>query len=194
MNFWKRFGWLWFILPAILMLLPGCSESSPTGQGSGPVLVEPGVAVGKVRAGMTSDQVIAALGEPKRRTSTALTYPEDGLAVMCDKLGRVVAVLCGDVMGPGGPFVAAFHGRSSEGIGMNSTADEIIAAYGPPAVREVTGPRIESIRYPERGLSFTLERGRVYHMIVQLPGEPFPTGNQAPGGISVDLVPPAPGK
>ncbi len=178
---WQR----WFVLAGLTLVLAGCSESKPPAGNVEPMLIQPRVAVGKVHAGMTVDQVITAIGEPKRRTQTALTYPEYGLAVMHDQQGRIVAVLGGDVMGPNGPFAAAFGGRTKEGVGMNSTSEEIIAAFGEPEARERTGPRIESIRYPRQGLSFTLERNRVYHVIVRL-------GEEAPSeSITLDLAPPA---
>ena len=39
------------------------------------MLIEPRVAVGKIRAGMRTEQIVALLGEPQRRTANALNIP-----------------------------------------------------------------------------------------------------------------------
>ncbi len=145
------------------------------------MVIEPRVAVGKIRAGMTLQQVVAELGEPGRRTATALEYPRLGLAVMPGAEGVVQVVMCGDVTGIKGPFVAAFKGRTREGLGMNSTRDEVIKALGDPPQNEKMKLGLESLGYPALGLTFTLDGGKVHHMIVRL-GEPAPA-------TSIEVVP-----
>jgi len=171
-------------LAALALVLAGCSESASSSAAgkADRALIEPNLAVGKVRAGMNLEQVVALLGQPKRQTASAATYPSLGLAVMLDPKGNVIAVCGGDVMGPRGPFVEAFTAQTREGLGMNSTADQIIAVYGQPSQRERNGLGVESMRYPNEGLSFTLEKGRVYHMVIGLSGEAPP-----PKSIIIDL-------
>ena len=164
------------------LLFPGCSERSelPAGQ---PMLIEPHNAVGKIHAGMTMNQVIAALGQPPRSTGKALEYPQLGLAVLPAPDGLAAAVMCGDVTGVNGPFVKAFTGRTPEGIGMLSTRDDLLKAYGVPSEDQKNAFGLESIRYDTLGLSFTLEGGKVHHIIVTLGGEP---ANQ---GMRIELAP-----
>jgi len=139
-----------------------------------PLLIEPNACVGQIRAGMTVQQVVQQLGEPQRRTSTALEYTRLGFAVLPGPGGIIQVVMCGDVIGMNGPLVDAFTGRTKEGIGMKSTREEILRAYGEPAESKKFPGGLESMHYPNLGMTFTLEGGRVHHMIVRfpLPSEP----------------------
>ena len=168
---WRRAGEIALAI-ALLSFLAACSNNSESG-GHGanePLLIEPHVSVGKVRAGMSMKQIIADLGEPQRRTSSALEYANLGLAVVHDTNGVVQAVMCGDVTGIRGPYVKAFTGRTKEGIGMNSTRDEAVRAFGEPTSSERIAGGLESLKYIPLGISLTLEGGKVHHMIVMLAG------------------------
>lgn len=172
---WRRLGEAGLLI-ASMFSLAGCSKTSDSeGQRANePVLVEPHVGVGKVRAGMTVQQVIAELGEPQRRTASALEYARLGLAVVHETNGVVQAVMCGDVTGIRGPFVKTFIGRTKEGIGMNSTREEVVRAYGEPTTNERFAGGLESLKYIPLGITFTLEGGKVHHMIVMLGGSREP--------------------
>lgn len=172
------------------LLFPGCSHQSDSPSASAqPTVIEPHNSVGKIHAGMTMNQVVAALGEPPRNTGKALEYPNLGLAVLPGPDGLATVVMCGDVTGINGPFVKAFTGRTPEGIGMLSTRDDILKAYGVPSEDQKNAFGLESIRYDSLGLSFTLERGKVHHIIVILAAEPGT--NQS---MRIELAPPAPQK
>jgi hypothetical protein len=88
--------------------------------------------------------------------------------VMPNAEGIVQVVMCGDVTGLGGPLVKAFTGHTKEGIGLTSTREELLKAYGEPSSSEKLRGGTESIRYDRLGITFTLEAGKVYHMIVRL--------------------------
>ena len=79
--------------------------------------------------------------------------------------------MCGDVTGINGPFVKAFKGRTKEGIGMRSTREDVLRAYGEPTESEKFRGGLESMKYQPLGITFTLEGGKVHHMIVRLDGE-----------------------
>jgi hypothetical protein len=158
---------------------PGCSEkrselANGTPGTNSTLLIEPNLAVGPVRAGMTVAQVIAELGEPQRLPSNSLEYTRLGFAVMPGPDGKVQVVMCGDVTGINGPFAKAFTGRTKEGIGMFSTRDEIIHAYGDPTASEKMRGGLESLQYEPLGITFTLETGKVHHIIVRLRGPQQP--------------------
>jgi len=149
----------------------GCSkqEDDQNADGSGAAMViEPNVRVGNIRSGMKMDEVVRELGEPQRRTGNALEYTRLGLAILPNRQGLAQAVMCGDVTGINGPFVRKFRGRTKEGIGMNSTREEVIKAFGPPTDTEKFPTGIESLRYPDLGLGFSLDHGKVHHIIVRL--------------------------
>ena len=119
---------------------------------------------------MTTQQVITALGPPQRRTAHALEYTQIGFAVIPSPQGVVQVVMCGDVTGIRGPLVQAFHARTAEGIGMQSRREEVIKAYGEPTSAQKLSGAIESLSYESLGITFTLEGGKVYHLIVRLEG------------------------
>ena len=165
----------------------GCSEDSDRADGNTkpPLRIEPNLAVGNVRAGMSVQEVVKQLGEPQRRTANALEYTRLGFAVMPAADGTVQVVMCGDVTGINGPLVKSFSGRTKEGIGMSSTREDLRKAYGEPTSSEKLFGGTESLRYDSLGITFTLEAGKVYHMIVRLAGRPEPdrtvTLEPAPG-------------
>jgi hypothetical protein len=167
------------VVLAVLLAGGSCSEK-PSEAAAGvagansTLLIEPNIAVGPVRAGMTVEQVVAELGEPQRRPSNSLEYTRLGLAVMPGPDGKVQVVMCGDVTGINGPFAKAFTGRTKEGIGMYSTREEIIRAYGDPTASEKMRGGLESLQYEPLGMTYTLEDGKVHHMIVRLRGPQQP--------------------
>lgn len=156
-----------------VLSVTSCSENAGTNSTAeagtnAAMLIEPGVAVGKIHLGMSKAQVVAEIGPPGRQTANSLEYPRLGLAVMPNADGMVQVVMCGDVMGINGPFAKAFKGRTKEGIGMKSTREEVLKAFGEPAAHEKMPLGIESMTYASLGLTFTLEDGKVYHIIVRL--------------------------
>ena len=133
---------------------------------------------------MTTQQVLAALGEPKRQTATALDYPALGLAVIPGPDGVLQAVMCGDVMGISGPYAKAFAGRTKEGIGMKSTQQEVVKAYGEPSQSQKSWGGIEALTYDSLGITFTLEGGKVCHMIVR-----FGPAPESERSVKVEITP-----
>jgi hypothetical protein len=177
-------------LLGFLLFLASCSEKAGSDSTVSPgtnsvMLIEPNLSVGKIRAGMSLDQVVSELGQPGRRTANSLEYPQLGLAVMPGPDGVVQVVMCGDVTGLNGPFVKAFTGRTKEGIGMTSTRDEVLKAYGEPTGDEKMRFGLESMNFPSLGMTFTLEAGKVHHIIVRL---------RAPEPDRTITIEPAPGQ
>ena len=182
------------VLTSLVLVAAGCSEQSAeqaaTSTATNSVLlIEPKVGVGPVHAGMTTGQVVAALGEPERRTSNSLEYTRLGLAIMPGPDGIVSVVMCGDVTGINGPFSKKFTGHTKEGIGMFSTRAQVIQAYGEPTADEPMRGGLESLQYASLGMTLTLEAGKVHHIIIRLRG-------LQPADRTVTLEPPAepPGK
>ena len=184
-----------FLFIAIILYGGGCSQEPGSSdltqsQTNAPILIEPTASVGKVRAGMTVAQLKEELGLPQRTTPNSLQYPRLGFAVMPDADGIIQVVMCGDVTGIGGPYAKAFNGRTKEGIGMFSTREQIVTAYGQPDTSERFMGGVESMKYPALGITFTLERGKVYHMIIRLGGNP-PPQPVPDNAVTIDLKPPS---
>lgn len=186
---WLR-SWRFLLLVApLVVFIPGCSEAPASVEVSahGEFVIEPNVAVGPIRAGMSTNEVIAALGEPQRRTANSLVYPKLGLAVMPGEDGTAQVVMCGDVTGISGPFVKAFKGKTGDGIGMESSREEVVKAFGEPSQVDTFPGGQQSMQYAEQGITFTLQRGKVHHMIVRLRGNPMGIPEKS---VSVDVAPP----
>ena len=131
----------------------------------GTLLIMPRVSVGKVKAGMTEDEVIAALGQPERKQGEVLIYDgQFGFSVVCSRQKIVGAVFCG------GPV--DFKGRTKEGIGIGSSKDELIKAFGTPTTEQANTQndlvKEEQLDYTPRGLAFGLHDGKVYNIVVNL--------------------------
>jgi hypothetical protein len=169
---------IFILLAAAILLAGGCSKrpAHAAWTSSESMIIEPGVAIGPVREGMTIQQVVAELGEPDRKKDSELDYLDLGLSVL-GKGGVAHIVLCvnpSGQAGPGspsahlskkqGPFKKAFAGHTKEGIGLGSSRADVIHAYGEPTAVEDGGdgwPNSEVLRYRPLGLYFRLQDGGV---------------------------------
>jgi hypothetical protein len=177
------------LVGVVCLLASGCgnqdqAESQHIGVPDDPVVIDPGVCVGKVRYGMTLAEVRSELGEPQRTTPNALEYTRLGFAVMPGADGRVQVVMCGDVMGMSGPLVKKFRAKTKEGIGLGSTRDELVRTYGDPSRDEKFLGARESMKYDALGITFSLEAGKVHHLIVRL-GKTPEAGSGSPRMIEI---------
>jgi outer membrane protein assembly factor BamE (lipoprotein component of BamABCDE complex) len=120
----------------------------------------PMVGVGPIKFGMSKDQVIAALGEPDviEGGGIALFYPKSrGLSFMLDRTKGVREINCWSKNHPM-PFpdgMTTYPGKTKEGIAMDATREEIIAAYGEPDRIVPRGPT-EMLDYNELKAQFTI--------------------------------------
>jgi RNA polymerase sigma factor (sigma-70 family) len=130
-----------------------------------PMLIVPGMSVGKITKGMTTNEVEAILGQPERWQGHIMVYDKQlGLSVSGTKAG-VVVVFCGDSM-LRYPGVKTFKGRTKEGIGMESSREDVLKAFGQPTAAKPWGPGQEQLTYKDLGLTFTLESGKVINILV----------------------------
>ncbi len=135
------------------------------------VLIVPGASVGKVRKGMMTNEVEAVLGKPDKWQGRIMVYDQSlGMSVSQGKTG-VMVVFCGDSMLKY-PGVKKFKGRTKEGIGMESSREEVIKAFGQPTKAQPWNSGQEQLEYKALGLTFTLEAGKVINIIVD-----FRSGN-----------------
>jgi RNA polymerase sigma factor (sigma-70 family) len=127
------------------------------------LLITPGVSVGKIKAGMTEDDVIAALGQPENKQGETLIYDKRfGFSIVCSRQKIVGAVFCG-----GG---VDFKGHTKEGIGIGSNREDLIKAFGKPTTEQrnakLTAFDEATLEYKPLGLTFTLQNGKVFHIVV----------------------------
>ena len=126
----------------LVLILAGCSKKK-----NEPLVIEPGVGIGKVTFGMPSKDVRSVLGKPDfemrdAQMTESLVYNELGLSIYIFK-GFVKGITCRGVSGD--PEVKPCTARTSKGIGIGSTRKQIIEAYGEPTSDERNVLKYESI-------------------------------------------------
>lgn len=123
------------------------------------ILIEPGSGVGKVRKGMTVDQVIAEIGPPRSTNGNMLVYPREGFWVGMSKD-------TGDIFNM--HLRKGFAGRTPEGLGIGSTREEIIQAHGHPVDSQMPRPNFEVLNYTKPRIRFFLVKGVVDYIVLDL--------------------------
>jgi hypothetical protein len=143
----------------------GSAKKSSTAVQQAPFLIVPGESVGKVRKGMSATEVEAILGKPEKWQGRMMVYDRKlGMAVAQSNSG-VSVIFCGDSMLQY-PGVKAFRGRTKEGIGMESSREEVIKAFGPPTIVKPWNGGQEQLDYKVLGLKFVLESQKVINITV----------------------------
>ena len=143
----------------------GAKPVAQPAQQEAPVLIVPGESVGKVRKGMTTNEVEVVFGKPDKWQGKIMLYDRKfGMGVMQNKAGAL-AVFCGGSMLKS-PGVKKFKGRTKEGIGMESSREEVIKAFGQPTTAKPAGAGQEQLEYKTLGLSFALESGKIFNILV----------------------------
>jgi hypothetical protein len=149
-----------------LLLIGGCSKK-PHLASSASIVIEPGVSFGSISNGWNMQQVINSLGEPDERNDRELKYFNLGFFVEM-KNNVVHTINCVAAAAPGSSYKKSFAGHTKEGIGIGSTREDIVKAYGEPTTIESSTktPDIEVLRYKPLGLFFMLRDGKVRNLSV----------------------------
>jgi hypothetical protein len=143
----------------------GSAKNAPVAQQQASVLIVPGESVGKVRKGMSSIEVEAILGKPEKLQGRIMVYDRKlGMSIAQGNSG-VAVIFCGDSM-LRYPGVRTFKGRTKEGIGMESSREEVIKAFGPPTTAKPWNAGQEQLDYQALGLKFVLESQKVINITV----------------------------
>ena len=152
------------LLLATVFIAGGCSKQSAhvSWSSSESVVVEPGVAIGFVHSGTTTQQVIAELGQPDQIVVSA--SPEINGALDYTNIGLTVIPSGGVVRSVG--VRPPFAGRAKEGIGIGASRADIIKAYGKPTATKPIQPGSEVLRYDSLGVRFQLQDGNVNLIVV----------------------------
>ena len=130
MNILPKNLYLLILLLVVLSTVASCSRRSTPSAPTASMEIVPETGVGPIKFGMTMDEVKSALGQPDPAPGKPLQYSSLGLAVIPrTRDGKVGAIMMGD--SGGGQLVERFKGVTTKGIGMKSTRQEIVAAYGP---------------------------------------------------------------
>lgn len=126
--------------------------------------LRPGVAIGKVELGMTRQQVVQILGRPQLELGGTPHWTSRGISVIFDTGGHA-ATLMGGNLDPEATE-ARLSARTAEGLGLGSTAEQVIAACGPPDKPTPSDGGTTFISYWKRGIEFKLRNDKVYFLTV----------------------------
>ena len=147
------------IITMIGFLCFGCKKKES--DNSAETLINPGVGVGKIKFGMTVQQMKDILGKPDiAATGISYMYTSLGIEVVAKDKTTISSILCGNPNNINLPVVKAMEEtckfKTAEGIGIGSTKVQIIKAFGQPM-----GRRDNRLLYKDKRISFTLADGKV---------------------------------
>ena len=147
----------------VLFTLVGCRKETPapdsedeiavgTGEdfvveASEVPMIELGVGVGPVRFGMSKEEVIKHLGQPDKgieelgQDTVRLNYISSrGLNFGLNPTVGVNYIKCYSKEYPGESIVTAFTERTTKGVAMGASRNQIVTAYGEPDRTDSNGP------------------------------------------------------
>jgi hypothetical protein len=147
---------------------PGADVPPDKGPTPGKVyVVEPLVGIDKVRFGMTVEQMKEVLGEPQMARPPLQEYQDAGFAIFALR-DAVEMIACGHMRNPDAELVRNCKVRTNKGIGMGSSREDIILAYGQPSSTESKQLRIGgsavALRYDSLNSQFMLMNDKVFYM------------------------------
>jgi hypothetical protein len=160
MNVNKGFKKIIIMFSAVFIVLAPCScrkEKTTTGDEGLTLAIEIGEGVGPIKFGMQKEEVVKFLGKPDKtdENGQVLNYVESkgiSLSVTSDK--GVTTIDCWSENYPLGK-AKNFNGKTKEGVGMNASRAEIIAAYGQPDKTSSNGP-LTILHYIKLNAQFSL--------------------------------------
>ena len=143
---------------------------SPPSRLTDKLVITLGEGMGRAKFGMTKDEVANALGEPDEkkeiRGGSMWTYDSRGFHLTFDQLdaGHLVSIACHMERRYRS---AEFTGATAEGIGIGSSQEDVLRAYGEPeedSVRDGLG----AMRYFKLGMTVGIAKGKVADLQAQV--------------------------
>ncbi|UCG58448.1 MAG: hypothetical protein JSU70_02865 [Phycisphaerales bacterium] len=137
-------------------------------------IIEFGTGVGPIKFGMLRGQVIQLLGKPDRinGNGSGLSYAlSRGITMAVSPYRGVLIIDCWSRKIKPITFddVSDFTGATKEGIRMNATREQILAAYGQPDETTLKGPTT-TLHYAKLRAQFTLLGGQLVNLRIFAPG------------------------
>ena len=156
--------------PPVAKRLPA-KPVAQLGPNVGQFIIEPTVDIGGVRFGMTADRMKEILGPPDNKTGCAYQYFNCGFVIITAADDTVDTVICGTLYAPDSPLIKNCKYRTSRNIGMGSSKQDIISAYGQPSStrQHLDGSNSVTLEYEHISAKFTLTDDKVVHMVFRKP-------------------------
>ena len=137
-------------------------------------VVEPLVGIDKVRFGMTVEEMKKILAEPQGTRGPVHEYRDAGFAIFTIKDNTVTMIVCGDRRSADSPLVKNCRCRTKKGIGIGSSKEDIIKAYGEPSLTQPTRDNAVMLRYDQLNSEFMLRDDKVTYMMFRAETFRFP--------------------
>jgi outer membrane lipoprotein-sorting protein len=151
------------------------------------LLLTVGEGIGPVKFGMSQEQVVELLGEPEERgepkqlvgrggstwEAEGWRYNSQGLWIGFSSLpepGGLSSITCR----PGNFTSQGFQGKTSEGIGLGSSPEDVRRAYGDPTEVQPFKDGLGAYRYPEKWFRVGFVDGVVYQLQIERPRKKKP--------------------
>ncbi len=157
-----RFAILLGVLVVLLLTVPVASQAPDD------MLILPGVRIGKWTLEMTIDDLVrmngpqnAVAGRPAVEPVTAADAPPGLWVHRWANLGLVVLTIGRESQAVAQLYVLRQEYRTEEGVGVGSSREAILTAYGPPTLATEPQPGIWSPVYDEIGLAFEISARNV---------------------------------
>ena len=134
------------------------------------LMIKPLEGIGSLKFGMTRQQIVEILGKPDQLLGkSCLDYSSSiGLSLLVHSKRGLVAIDCWsqtEKSTEGFLLGADFAGQTSEGIGINSTKDEIVSLYGKEYKEYLSKhPDIFELSYPQLNTIFRLKNNKIIHI------------------------------
>lgn len=147
------------------------SKPGPTERPAKAFVIEPLVGIDKVRFGMSVEQMKEILGEPYRVRGPLYEYRDSGFAVFAVN-NTVTMIACGDRRLSDSALIKRCKSRTNKGIGIGSSQEDIIKAYGQPSsTQQLPGEgSAVMLRYDQISSEFLLRSDKVIYMMFRAEG------------------------
>jgi hypothetical protein len=130
------------------------------------VITEEGV--GPIWCGMPKEEALQVIGRPEEVTDNgrSLLYPSKGFSLFVSPTKGVQVINCYSKMAaPPSEKFQDFRGKTKEGIRIGANLSEVIATYGEPTKKSVSGSQTQ-LHYQELGVTFFLLNDRLKQFII----------------------------
>jgi len=147
------------------------TKPGPTERPAKAFVIEPLVGIDKVRFGMSVEQMKEILGEPYRVRGPLYEYRDSGFAVFAVN-NTVMMIACGDRRLSDSALIKRCKSRTNKGIGIGSSQEDIIKAYGQPSSTQQLPGEGSAVmfRYDQISSEFLLRSDKVIYMMFRAEG------------------------
>jgi hypothetical protein len=133
----------------------------------GQYIIEPLSEIGGFKFGSGVEKMNEIFGEPKSITGYAYMYPDSGIVFIIKSDSTIDAVFCGNMTDSNSVMIKNCRYRTTEDIGMGSSREDVISAYGQPSSlrKHPDGSETVTLEYRDINSRFTIKDNKVVHMI-----------------------------